>query len=294
MAAIEVLELGSTGWNIDDKGDRRIARQWLVRTDLSDTEPDAIDYVGIAQFSGHPEDSGSIAKSLTAKRHPDELSLGTFLVTIEYDSKPIREGDQGTDPSQGSSETPPEDKPWVIKYSSVNIERPLGPQDFSVPPKNVTNSAGQPFDPTVMCQDSHLVIHISGWKPVAAISPPIKIQAFMNRINSGNWQGYNARTLKVNEFSFTSSFENGAFYWNFELSLEHNPEGWNPVKILDRGTHKFVSNSLPPQPILDRNGNPVAPPGVPLDGEGQPLNAGEDLVFLEFKGYRETDFAGII
>lgn len=102
---------------------------------------------------------------------------------------------------------------------------------------------------------------------------------------------------------------NGKKYYRRTCEIHINPFGWRKP-LLDRGLNRraaagdraadgsIISASevdawdVPVRPITDVEGFTVSQP-VNLDGNGQPLAAHKDPVYLEYGFYHETPFAGL-
>lgn len=294
MAVHSVTEIPGQEWKVDNKGVRTTTRKFLVTTDLADPENLAIAAIPVLRYSHHPTDYGILALGATATR-PDDTTLGVFIVTVDYTSDPFGKGQQGSDPSQSDQSVTPTARPWVITYGSVHVDKVLGPQDRSATPKDVVNSSRQAFEPPIMTPHSHLLITIKAYKDPATYNPASLQSLYQGTINQSGWQGYDPETLRCNELGATSIFDQGQYYWEVNLVIEYNPQRWNPIKVLDQGCVALPSLApgTQPEPILDKKGNPITTP-VPLDGNGQRLAAGADLVYLSFNAYDETDWTNIL
>mgnify|MGYP003612427028 CR=1 FL=1 len=296
--ANEVREIKREG-GIDEKGVRRYTRTFQVITDDYTLGPGLVATL-VPTLLYEPYNLGTGEADLYAilKRkdaRPVEGQLGIWEVICEYDSAPLDFGTQGgsspgagSAPGAGNNQVAPNLRPWVIKCGSNKGTKFLQKDVNNV---DVVASNGQPFDPPLEVPTAFPTLQITAYKATFAFAT---ILIYTNAINSDAWQGFAPRRLRCIEYTATTQYDNGAFFWQIDLTLEYNPDAdWNPVKVLDAGTVYKESMSKPPQPILDSTGNPVTAP-VPLNGAGMPLNAGAALVYLDFTAYREVAFAGII
>ncbi len=231
-----------------------------------------------------------------------------------------RPGQTPSEAGQGSNEKSPENRPWVIKWTGVKttkllqvdrspgmaaaveiipVEGPLAnPIVVNHPAtkgKPVVNSAGQPFDPPLEVPDWHAVVHITAFFPIANYR---NIRKYLGKVNKSPWMGWPKGCAVCTGYSITSVYEQGKWFWEVQIEVEFNDEGWNPVKVLDCGTMYIDADigreARKLRPIVDPvTGQPVTHP-VPLNGFGQPLKAGEPFVYLKFQGYDEADFRNIL
>jgi hypothetical protein len=294
--AHEVREIKREG-SIDEKGVRRYIRTFQVITDdftlgpgLVATLVPTLLYESYNLGTGE-QDLFAILKKKDAR--PVEGQLGMWEVVCEYDSAPLDFGTQsgsgigaGSSPGAGNNQVAPNLRPWVIKLGSNKTTKVLTKDLNNV---EVVNSAGVPFDPPIEVPAAFPTISITAYKATFAFS---QILTYTNAINSDAWQGFPPRRLRCIEYAATTQFENGAFFWQLDVTLEYNPdEDWNPVKVLDASTVWRESMTKPPAPI-EVNGVAVTSP-VPICN-GVPVPAGGQPCYLDFTAYREVAFATII
>ncbi len=285
---------------MNDKGVRTYTRKFLVTmSSIADAPPTPWGSIPINRYSAFPGDSGAVAVSLDCQPISDQLGL-FYEVTYTYTSAPFDKGNASGDPAQTDQSTVPTSRPWVIKFGSTHSTRLLTKDVITG--AAVVNSVGQPFDPTVEIPTSNMTITVTAYKDFNTFDPVSKQLTYQDTINDAallmvvtpaTTGVFPAKTLRCTEYSGESYNENGATYWKVDLTLEYKPSGWNPISILDAGTCYVKSLALPPQPILDETGNPVTTP-VPLNGAGGKLNAGAALVYKDFSGYYERNFATIL
>lgn len=281
----------------DPKGVITTSRKFLVQGLTGETCLNAADAVPLHRYDRHPANNTLLAMEITPKQWGD-MVLGLWIVTVAYTNKPFDEKNSGPDPSHNDASTQPDLRPYTVGMHAVHRDKVLGPQDLDTPPADVKNKAGDPFDPPIMRPASTILVSIKGWKAIGAVGPLQKINFYVNSINDADYslptpgQKILAKTGRVNDFSWEQVFEQGSYWWKFDLQIEVNVDGWG-VHVANLGLNKKISNALPLQRIVI-NGVPVARP-VPLKADGSgPLNAGDDINFCDFKAYAEKDWSSII
>jgi hypothetical protein len=302
MGVFAVTELSRTG-AVDAKGVRTYTRKFMVLMNTSggvDGPPAPWIGLPIARYDPFPEDAGALAVAVSQCELVNDTQ-GLYHVSYDYSSEPFDKGNSSGDPAQTDQETTPTSRPWVYKFSSTHGTRLLTKDIITGLP--VVNSAGIPFDPVPEIPTSNLVISVTAFKDWATFDPVAKMLLYQDNINNANialsvspsvTTQFPARTLRCTEYGATSTNENGHPFWQIDITLEYKRDGWNPLKILDCGTLYKQSAGLPPQKVLDAHGQEVGPPGLPLDGSGNVLPAGGTLVFKDFSGYQEKNFATIL
>lgn len=223
-------------------------------------------------------------------------------VTCEYDTQPIAQGqnDAGSppsgDPAQPQQQAPPDRNP-VVEFGSEKTTKLLVKDILNDAP--VVASNGQPFDPAVEIPAAFPTFTVTLFK-LPANDNFGNVATYTNSINSGAFLGFAAKRVLCTEYQLTTQWEQGAWFWSKKVSFKVNPDAdWNPIRILDAGTYEIKGSMGDPgnpmryQPILDQTGNPVSSP-VPLDKAGHRLPFGEELKYMEYNGYREVNWAGIL
>lgn len=282
-----------------DKGIRSYTRIWQVFTSDTTLGPGQICSVAPGTLyeswvHGTEVDNWALLKKKSAKQMGSQDGGFLWLVTCEYDSEVLDQGQGGDTPSGSSpadnNNTQPDLRLPSWEFSS-NKTTKLFVQDPNTGDP-VTNSAGQPFDPPVEVPEYRTTIKVTMFKTIGSDNKA-NVVAYCGKVNSGAWYGFAPGTVLCTDYQLTSQFEQGGWWWHKSVSFEVNLEGWNPIKILDAGTVYFESMSKPPQPILDKSGNPITSP-VPLNGAGMPLMAGQDPVYREYSPYIPVDFSAIL
>jgi hypothetical protein len=297
--------LKSRSGGISDDGHRSYTVVYQVESDSLNVEPDAVeDAVGIAYYAPYPTDPAARLKRKSVSQEGSELYFHS--VTLEYDTKPSP-FDKGTaeaggaatpsEPGTNSGATPPNLRPWVVKWGSVQTEVPLEKDrtvnDEYPTGKPVVNSAGQPFDPPVMVPSSNPTLTITAFR---LLQRSDLILVFMDAVNAFPFFGWPPGHARCTSYSVTSQYEQGAFFWQVDVTVEFRKKAWNPIRVLDAGTVKKTGSELDGykyRPCTDGLGQAVTSP-VPLDGFGGQLAAGGTPVYLEFNGHDYADFSQLI
>jgi hypothetical protein len=342
MATYSVIELDRSG-GVDEKGVRHYTRRFQVTTSNPLDGPAAIArQVPYRLYESYPvageEDPAAILKRVDVQ---PQGTLGVWTITLEYDSAPNeidrgatrpgadgqpRAGSTPKEAGQGSNQNPPDQRPWVIKWGAVKTTKFLtrdysnfvprrapgaalivNPRGFVPQPgkdigKPVVNAAGVPFDPPLEVPCSHTTVSITAFSSIADHS---NIKRYQNKVNRVKFMGYKAWQARCTNYGITSQYEQGAFFWQIDVEVEFNEDGWNPVRVINAGTlKKELANPPGPiapgqekfrlRPIIDKvTGQPVTHP-VPLDELGGELEAGKDPIYLEFQGYIIADFRKLL
>lgn len=298
--AYEYREISREG-SIDEKLVRHYTRVFQLITDNPNLAPgQACALIPINMFASWVAGTETDLTALLKKKSGRMTGQGDggyfWEITCEYDSAPFGQQQGGSSSEQPSgdpaqSQTQPDMRPWTIEFGSVKTTKLLT-KDI-VTDAEVTASNGQPYDPAPEIPAFHPQINITAFKAIGADSMA-NVSVYTNKVNMGAWQGFADQTVLCTEYKLSSQYEHGSWWWQKQVTLEVNPDGpWNPIKILDAGTVTRVSQAQPFRPILDSTGQPVASP-VPLNGFGEPLLAGAQLVYRDFNGYAKVNFANII
>ncbi|MBP3954923.1 hypothetical protein J8F10_06465 [Gemmata sp. G18] len=268
--------------------------------------------IPILRFSAFPSDSGALAVGVSSA--PVNSELGIFDVTYSYTSHPwdsgtaadVETGGAGGSPLEPGQSDPsvqpnPLLRPPTIKFSSNSTEVPFVLDYDPSGAKKVANSCHVPFEGETRTQYTS-IITISFNRNVTDISA--KQQMYLGTCNDASFVlaplfgAYPAYTLRVNAFSGTIQYEEGAWFTACEVEFEYNPATWTR-KLLDVGyTFKAVGE-------FDVLGRQVyrkfldQATGAPLDtvkflnGGGLPLADGFPPYQLEFYPHPSQDFSTI-
>jgi len=143
-----------------------------------------------------------------------------------------------------------------VEYIEVPFERDVRTG------KQITNSAGQKFNPPVTYRKAITVYTLSRTE---FINPILKSRVYRNAVNSDAWYGADPGTVLMDSISPGKEKDS---YWEVSYKFKYNPDGWQ-IYILDTGTmQKDSAGSL--SAILDKEQVAVQEP-VKLDGNGKAL-----------------------
>lgn len=319
---------GSTG-DTDINGGRYAAVYKASTDSHLDNAKTLVDYVlGTAGFSfddtyeyGNDTDTDSFLTRIAPSKVAGSSTLWDVVLNYEPaadsgQSNPNSDGDQETDPSQ-----------WVESFDTkpvsftVPVERAIyrgGMKGVSArklrPGKEIipVNSAFIPFVPGIEMEIFGMSITRGFYR--ANYNAILPFQALQNHINSNVWPAFanngfsklfSAYTVRLVGTESSYEFINNGFWWKHGIELVWNPLGWRK-DICDRGRYRRFSPGDPgvspsdfrrgdPElmVITDSNGNPIDD-DVRLDGNGQPLEAGGDTVWLTYSVYQESQFTNAI
>jgi len=308
MGLIGLDEVTCDGdFNVDEKGNLKTSRRFIVQMTLDCQEAQASDAVadvfGVHHLDPHPINPRMRALTINAKR-VNKDTLGYFYVVVNYDSKLTDEKSTSTDPTQDDQSIQPDQRPYLVSVDQVEHEKLLAPKDMDTvngpdgtPGQFVVNKANTPFDPPPTVPLSCPVVTIEGYKSIAAMGPMAKANFYANTVNSddytlpGTFGKILAGTGRVKKYGIKQVYENNDYWYKFTIQIEVKADKWNPLRVLNAGCFFKMSNSLPPQPITVR-GKPVTKPVALKDDGSGPINAGDAPNWCEFKGYLEKDWSG--
>ncbi len=190
-----------------------------------------------------------------------------------------------------SSEDPTDDAA-VITWSGEQFQIPAV---FDRNLDLIVNSAGDPFDPPAMADDSHYVVNVS--KNMAAV--PSTILNYQDAVNAASFtvDGITiaAGLAKMQRVSVGPKQRRGSnTFRTVEFEIHLRRDGWK-LTALDAGFRERTTGG-PPDGIKniknpDDNENVTAP--VPLDGNGSALldPSPANCEYLEFDYYKTADFS---
>lgn len=185
----------------------------------------------------------------------------------------------------------PTDEPALTEWDGEQFQRPLVVDEDG---KIVCNSAGDPFDPPEMIDDSRLISVTT--KNLASV--PIWLMEYSNAVNSdaftldGFSVGIGQAKMQTPKVSKPMS-RNGTTYREVQFTIHYREEGWLS-NIIDAGFREIGYGGARQQ--IQNAGDdefPSAP--VPLDGNGVALEDPSPLnnVKLTFRGYRRLPFSAL-
>jgi len=322
---------GATGARTEDGPE--FTAVWAIDTDDAQDQADGI----IEYFRANVADLGdsyayagdtnaeALAKRIRARR--DLRTTGRWLVTVSY--APLEDED-GKDSDGNATDNPLDFRP-VIRSNTVQYQRPVDVSkflggyhgdaaamfpigDYATP----CNSAGVPFNPRPMRDDSRTVVNITR---NLAVYDSDDAEAWTNTVNLNDFQimkfgfvgSFGKRTTRIRAFSGDLRRQNGVDFWEASCVLDRDPRRWFE-RILDQGVHARALDGDPdgrggqfspnrpraagvPQlrRLVDDDEMPISDP-VLFDGDGQPLPLDVwpiEPVFGNWLHYEEQPFEAL-
>lgn len=240
---------------------------------------------------------------------PEKDAPNLWYVRCDYSSKSLDPQElsqnQGENPSHeggGDHNENPLLRPVKFNYRKQGGRRTLyksrgrTEQNGQFFPAEVPfqNSAGQAYNPGPEVASPIKTLTIV--KNLAAIDV-LAAMEFEDTVNDSPFLGFPAGCVKCDSIDPESVFENGLGFvtvtYTFSLRAPGSNDGlgepwdWEP---LDKGTYYLDENDKPAR-FTDTAGNPL-PDGL-LNGNGEPLEDGEDPVINSYRIYPRKDFSAL-
>lgn len=301
--ALKAIHPGIRTCNVNEKGIRAYTWSLVVESTITNDDPFTVGtYLGVDFYDPWPSDSGALFRNADIVQRADNMAV--WNVTLNYDNTPLDVGQLGTgaepgapsgEPGQSNQSQTPTSRPPQLSIDTVEIQTPCTKTIFGKP---VVASNGQPYDPAITIPTYQPQFTFQCWKAIGDDGYG-NVMAFVGKINSRAWNGFAKWTLLCKKYSLQSQYEQGNWFWQKTVVLQGKSDGWNPVEVLDQGTHfrSGPDGNHPPQPILDLSGNVSTTP-MPLNGHGKPLNRADiiagNLKFNKFHLYKRVNFANIL
>lgn len=282
MAIIWVREIRGREGLFDASPVRDYRRIFQVLTDTPLTHADQVrDAAGMPLIGdAHPRDSGSVVQRIIPRQVDEKPEL--WDVIVEYSSR----SSQG-----GISDSNPLDRPprfdWSTRRRTIPVVKTrFGCNDSqSFVSQAIANSAGEPFDPPPLINESNMVLRITRNE---AFFDPDGIESLLNCTNLEEFQGFEACSWLFTDVTSTRSFEGDNVFDTVTYTFERDIGGWQ-LELLDQGYYEKASGKL--KPARDETENALPSKPVLLDGNGVKLALGSNPVFLDFNVYEAKSFA---
>lgn len=293
---------GRTG-SLDFSQGRTYVRRFRVITDsdldgpLTVTLHAGIPTIGTPYVTDTESDSVAFLRSVEPQQSPDDPRV--WYVDCRYSSRADGGGpssvpgsDQGGggggEPGKGgaSPEGRPENplnRPVVWSFTFVEMKKAV---EEDLDGLKITNSTGRFFEPPYEI-DTQLG-QITAVKNYAEFTYD-EASGYLNAINADAWHGLPAKTVKIKGLDIKSNYENGVSFVTATWTFLHNPDEWNPTRILDKGPYYLVANKE--VSFTDKHGR-ILPEGY-LDGAGGKLTPPLVHVWNLFRFHEEISFADI-
>ena len=185
----------------------------------------------------------------------------------------------------------PTTEPALTEWDGEQFQRPLViDEDGNI----VCNSAGDPFDPPEMIDDSRLISVTT--KNLASV--PVWLMEYSNAVNNdaftidGFSVGIGQAKMQTPKVSKPMS-RNGTTYREVQITIHYREEGWLS-NIIDAGFREIGYGGARQQ-IKNAGDDEFPSAPVPLDGNGVALEDPSPLnnVKLTFRGYRRLPFSAL-
>jgi hypothetical protein len=300
MAILSVTPIGASGGqprsgSVAREGGRSYTRHFRVLTDGQDVGPRTVMLaipVSIGQSyhaNGEGEngemDLASFAASATANEEGDDGR--SWVVTVEYSAYN----------AEIQAVNPLDSRP-KISWTWSPFQK-IARRDKDGNP--ILNSAFDYFVPGQEVDDSRPVLQIT--RNEANLIPSL-IDAYQNTVNTAPWYGMAARKwlVKIGPASqqFNPEAPGSHYFWEvtYEFHLSREEKGW-AFEIANTGVRELYTSGVDTsgiikkkRHILDSSGEKVTE-GQALNADGTKKAVGEELEYLTFNIYRETDFSGL-
>jgi hypothetical protein len=289
MAVVFVKEQGGTyGGTSEWLGDESASRTWIVDTNSPMTSLDVI--IGAQAFLGSTVPSPGQPLSIS---HPGVLATQfaadedrntscSWTLTVDYAP---RDGFN----DEADNQLPPDQRNAEISWAWEKFSRT---DDKDADGKAYVNSAADPLDSPPEYRGAYTVLNMRQYEQVFI---PITIPPTTLTVNDAPFQMTStspllpAGTILYEVGASNFAYVEGAYFYDISATMTYNPNGWNPVEVLDRGTRTRNFDGTT-EITKDSKGVPTGKP-VLLDGGGGELPHGSDPIFLEFNSYLTTDFS---
>lgn len=253
----------------EDKSKATIVNSYIVRTDdPADDGGVALSASGLpAMFQVHPDISFMAVASRRAQ--PESEMPDVWHVTITYDSITV-------------SEPNPTSRPPEISCDSQTYELPI---DVDFTSLDITNSAGDYYDPPVMVptflRTITVVVFMDPFASLAATN-------YENKTNSSTWHGGAAQTWLCTKVGFVSVYEGDDLFYKTTFQFLYNPATHKRL-VLNQGFNYLDGSTK--KPII-KEGVPVSSP-QPLDTDGSVLDPSDPPHWYEYQIYDDVSFDGL-
>lgn len=272
---IEELPDGRRGTNT--KGVRTYTRQFKLTSDSQADGPYTVGSNASLPKIGsvHPEDAGAFCTTLTVENSDPWMG---WTVTAEYSSEFTL------------AENPTND-PAIITWGSEQFQRVvIVDKDGDA----VVNSAGDPFDPPIMADDSRRYVTVT--KNLSNV--PTWILNYQDAVNSDTFTvdgvsvGIGIAKMQSVTVSTVQS-RNATNFRQVTFTMHFQPNGWH-AKPLDAGFRQVVYGGGI-ENIRNEGDDELPAAPVPLDGAGQALASPSPAtcVALDFTVYNELPFSSL-
>jgi len=264
----------------------RYVRQWLVKTRHAEVpanvvrnHPDIPNF-GANYFVENPDGENwrdtnvGVVEKLAYIKNVDDPTIWVVSVTYDQSGSPLS-------------------RYWDVVWDEVEFEK-VATKNIDDGDKwhgeAIVNSAGDPFDPPIVTDDSYSQLIITRYENSYKIE---NVEKFRHSINNTpiviDGFLFPENTLKLKSYKGIREVVGGQIYFRCTLVIEYRPKTWVD-EVLDAG-YRMLNNDIPPKRIhiTDSINNPVVTPHL-LNGLGKPLPKGNDPKYLKFLYIKRANF----
>jgi hypothetical protein len=272
-------------------------RSFRVRTDdPAENLIDVSNAPGIALKDSHPENVSIVAMEYDVKCIHDSGLL--YAVSFKYYAAPVDlPKEDGGDPPPPGQLSGINKRPTWSAGSSVTT----GPVTHTVdtPPKEITNSAGDPLE-DVVCEQAEFRLSTTRYALTAAAWTGDAV-TYTNAVNSDIWHGGEPGTWKCQGCSAQLQTENiegiTVEYWEVTWEFAYRATGWQLI-LHDIGYNQLVNEDGEPSSSGEERKVIVGHDNKPVQGpvglcEGVAVPAGQKPCPLTFNVYKQQPFANL-
>lgn len=258
----------------NDKGSRSYTRLFKLSTSLKEESPyDVGSHISLPNIGAlHPDDSDAFCERVSVD--PTSPWRG-WMVTAQYSDKRQLAEDPMGDSVQ-------------IDWGSEQFQRPA---EFDRDGNAVVNSAGDPYDPPLMMDDSRRVVNVETNLAVV----PAWILDYQDAVNSDLFyiDGITVAAGLAKMQSITVGpvkRRNGIIYRTVKFAIQLQRDGW-AITHQDVGFRQIASGGRENIKNVGDNELPGAP--VPLDGSGtaQAAPTAAAVVTMSYNAYATRAFS---
>lgn len=224
--------------------------------------------LGVEYNNGVESDAFSWCRNISCEEeNRDGLS---YILTCEYGPFDLVRNPEN-----------PLDKPIDLEWDDVVFQAPV---DEDIDGNAIVNSAGDPFDPPLMRDQSREVLTIT-WNQ--ATFDQAWAKSLRDHINTDSFMGSDPYTVKVKGIKGKLEYNAIAgYFWKVQYVFEFKESTWIE-SILDAGMRQ-LDPTTGVLDVISIEGTPATTPVPLLDGA--PLPDGEDPSYLDFHIYQEISF----
>ena len=278
------------------QGDKPVVHEytrgfWVTTNTKSDREEEVEAAAGVPRrYHPHPANSRALVKDINTMQSSGHDNLWKVKCIYSTDTGGKSEEGEGSDEPNPLLRKP---EVWggFKKYQRPAVgelvDKLISLQDIpeDIRAKGIVSSAGEPFDPPAMIDDSRPVLFVKR----AEVNFNFSLASdYQDSINNDRFFGVAPRKAKLASISFSpiERFQGIPYRW-ITYEIDFRKEGFL-LWLLDQGTFELKGGKR--HPFAGENGQPIV---RLLNGKGERNKDGAPAVFLPFKVYKERPFAAL-